>query len=131
MLTGGVLGVLGGVGISWLLYRGLVAIPMRHLFKITNAMIALLAAGMAGQAAAILAGADLIPAWGYDVWNTSAVLPENSLPGRTLHVLIGYSERPVGVQVAAYGAVLAALLVGSRLVGRRGRPVRVRAAVAD
>ncbi len=67
---------------------------------------------MAGQAAAILAGADLIPAWGMDVWNSSALLPENSLTGRTLHVLIGYSERPSGVQVVAYAAVLAALLTG-------------------
>ena len=80
---------------SWLLYRGLLTIPVRHLFSVTGAMIALLAAGMAGQAAAILSGADLIPTWGLDVWNSSALLPENSLIGRTLHVLIGYSERPV------------------------------------
>lgn len=128
LVTGGALGIGAGALVSWLLYRGLLAIPVRHLFSATGALIALLAAGMAGQAAAILAGADLIPAWGYDLWNTSAVLPENSLPGRTLHVLIGYSERPVGVQVAAYGAVLAALLAGSRLVGR---PVRAGSAAPD
>ena len=76
---------------------------------------------MAGQAAAILAGADLIPSWGLDLWNTSALLPENSLAGRTLHVLVGYSERPMGIQVAAYATVLAALLIGGRLMGA-GRP---------
>src|SRR5271168_2203345 len=47
ILIGGAAGVLAGAAVSLILYRGLVAIPMRHLFKITNGMIALLAAGMA------------------------------------------------------------------------------------
>jgi high-affinity iron transporter len=125
LATGAALGIGAGGAVSWLLYRGLLTIPVRHLFSVTGALIALLAAGMAGQAAAILAGADLIPAWGMDVWNSSALLPENSLAGRTLHVLVGYSERPVGVQVAAYATVLALLLLGSRLVSRQDQRARV------
>jgi high-affinity iron transporter len=124
LVAGAALGIGAGAAVSWLLYRGLLTIPVRHLFSVTGVLIALLAAGMAGQAAAILAGADLIPAWGFDIWNTSALLPENSLTGRTLHVLIGYSERPVGVQVAAYAAVLAALLLGSWIMGRQDRRPR-------
>jgi high-affinity iron transporter len=121
LVAGGALGIGAGALVSVLLYRGLLTIPVRHLFSVTGALIALLAAGMAGQAAAILAGADLIPSWGLDLWNTSALLPENSLAGRTLHVLVGYSERPMGIQVAAYATVLAALLIGGRLMGA-GRP---------
>jgi high-affinity iron transporter len=124
LATGAALGIAAGGAVSWLLYRGLLTIPVRHLFSVTGVLIALLAAGMAGQAAAILAGADLIPAWGMDIWNSSALLPENSLLGRTLHVLVGYSERPVGVQVAAYAAVLALLLLGGRLVARQDRRAR-------
>jgi high-affinity iron transporter len=116
---GAALGVVAGGLVAWLLYRGLLTIPVRHLFSVTGALIALLAAGMAGQAAAILSGADLIPTWGLNVWNSSAVLPENSLIGRTLHVLVGYSERPAGVQVVAYVVVLAALLVASQLLKRQ------------
>jgi high-affinity iron transporter len=121
LATGAALGIAAGAMVSWLLYRGLLTIPVRHLFSVTGVLITLLAAGMAGQAAAILAGADLIPTWGMDIWNSSALLPENSLAGRTLHVLIGYSERPMGVQVAAYVTVLALLLLGSRLVARQDR----------
>jgi hypothetical protein len=36
--------------------------------------------------------------------------------GRALHALVGYSDRPVGVQLPAYLAVLA---IGARLVELR------------
>ena len=49
-----------GAAVSFLLYLGLLAIPLRRLFSVTTWLIALVAAGMAGQAAAILAGE---PSW--------------------------------------------------------------------
>ena len=116
LMLGGALGVAAGALVSYLLYRGLIAIPVSRLFSVTSWLIALLAAGMAGQAAAILAGADLIPAWGYQLWDTSWLLPQSSLPGQALHALVGYSDRPVGVQVVAYLVVLAVLVTASRLV---------------
>jgi high-affinity iron transporter len=121
MLIGGGLGVLGGGIVSWILYRGLVALPMRHLFKITNAMIALLAAGMAGQAAAILAGVDLLPSLGDQIWDTSGILRDDSMVGRALHAMIGYSDRPSGIQLLAFLATLATLIVLSRMVGQGPR----------
>jgi high-affinity iron transporter len=70
---------------------------------------------MAGQAAAVLAGADLIPSWGYQLWDTSWILSQDSLAGRALRALIGYSDRPMGVQLAVYAVTLATLIVGSRI----------------
>jgi high-affinity iron transporter len=123
LFIGGLLGVaLGGV-LAWLLYRGLVAIPLRHLFKVTNCLMVLLAAGMAGQAAALLASVDILPSWGDQVWNTSFILSDSSLLGQALHALVGYSDRPPGIQIAAYLATLVILAWAARQVGRgdRGR----------
>lgn len=128
LLAGGALGVGLGAAMAWLIYRGLLSIPVKRLFDVTGALIALLAAGMAGQAAAILAGADLIPAWGYQLWDTSWLLSDGSLLGRALHALVGYTDRPMGVQLAAYLATLGALLLGRSLIGRQ--PVRRQAVVA-
>jgi high-affinity iron transporter len=116
LLLGGVLGIALGAAVSLILYLGLIAIPVHRLFTVTSWLIALVAAGMAGQAAAILAGIDLIPAWGYQLWDTSWLLPETSLLGRALHALVGYSDRPMGVQLAAYLIVLIVLAVGARLI---------------
>jgi high-affinity iron transporter len=122
---GGVLGLILASGVSWLLYRGLVAIPISRLFTVTNSLIALLAAGMAGQAAAVLHGADLLPGWGEQLWDTSFILADDTFVGRSLHALVGYSARPSGIQLAAWLATLVMLAVVSRTVG--GRPKAVKA----
>ncbi|NWB29111.1 FTR1 family iron permease [Pseudomonas gingeri] len=119
MLAGGVLGVLAGSLVSWLLYRGLVIIPLNKLFDFTSGLIALLAAGMAGRAAAILAGADLIPAWGYEWWDSSSIVADGSMTGRVLQALLGYSDRPMGVQLAAWAVTLATLIIGRWLIRQR------------
>jgi high-affinity iron transporter len=122
MLAGGLLGVAGGAAVSWLIYRGLLAIPTARLFSVTNLLVALLAAGMAGQAAVFLTQANWIPSLGEELWDTSAVLSDDSLPGRALHALVGYSDRPMGVQVLAYLTVLAALIGLGRLMAPGPRP---------
>jgi high-affinity iron transporter len=113
---GGAAGLVLAAMVSWLLYRGLVIIPLHRLFNVTNGLIALLAAGMAGQAAAVLHGADLLPAWGEHLWDTSFVLADDSFAGRSLHALIGYSARPSGVQFAAWLATLLILVVAARAI---------------
>jgi high-affinity iron transporter len=126
LAAGGVLGLALASAVSWLLYRGLVIIPLHRLFTVTNALIALLAAGMAGQAAATLHAADLLPGWGEQLWNTSNILADDSMVGRSLHALIGYSARPCGIQLAAWLATLVLMVTLSRVVGRpkRGNLVR-------
>jgi len=110
MLMGGLAGLVLAAAVSYALYRGLMTIPMRHFFTVTNWLIALLAAGMAGQAAAVLASADLIPSWGERIWNTSFILADDSWLGRALHALVGYSAMPSGIQMAAYVATLAMIV---------------------
>ncbi len=128
MAAGGVAGLGLACAVSWLLYRGLVIIPLHRLFGVTNVLIALLAAGMAGQAAAILHSADLLPGLGEQVWNTSSILADDSFVGRSLHALIGYSARPSGIQLAVWAGTLLLLVIGSRAISRP-RARRVAAAV--
>lgn len=121
MLTGGALGVLAGVGVGAGLYFGLLRIPMRHLFTVTNWMILLLAAGMASQAAGFLMQANLLPSLG-SVWDSSWLLTENSVPGRILHTLVGYASHPAGVQVLFYLATLLTIGILTQVVGKTNNP---------
>lgn len=127
IVSGGALGLLGGVALGAVLYYGLLRVPLRHLFTVTSLVVLFLAAGMAAQGAAFLLQADLVPALGNQLWDSSAVLSDQSLLGQLLHVLIGYVARPAGIQVVFYIATLGT--IGGLMFGlgrrRLGRPVVV------
>src|SRR5665213_2652649 len=74
LLLGGLGGLALGAAVAFLLYRGLVAIPTKRLFQVTGALLTVLAAGLAGQALAILAGIGAVPTLGDQVWDTSWAL---------------------------------------------------------
>ena len=122
MAAGGVLGLAGGALCGAVIYLGLARIPLRHLFTVTSWMVLLLAAGLASQGAAFLLQADLLPALGPNLWDTSALLTDKSLTGRVLHTLIGYTAQPAGIQLVFYLATL--LLIGGLmwLTGSGNRP---------
>ena len=98
-----------------LTYYGLVSIPARHIFTVTTVLIALLAAGMAAQAAQYLDAAGVINGLSRQLWDTSPWLPQDGIVGRVLHALIGYTDRPTELQLIAYLATLAAMAALTRL----------------
>lgn len=115
MVLGGLLGVIAGVAVGYALYAGLLKIPLRWFFSVTGVLVLLLAAGMAGQAANFLVQADLIPSLASPLWNTSAILPERSVPGMLLHSLIGYQEQPTGIQMLFYVGTLVLIGLGMKV----------------
>jgi high-affinity iron transporter len=118
MLGGGVLGLAAGAAIGAVIYLGLLAIPLRRLFTVTSWLILLLAAGMASQGAAFLMQANLLPSLGNELWDTSSILSERSPLGLLLHVLIGYSAQPAGIQVVLYLGTIISIGTLMRVVGR-------------
>ena len=117
-ITGGIaLGVLCGVLVGFLLYFGLLGIPMRYFFSATNWLMLLLAAGLASQAAGFLIQADVLPAFGNRIWDSSAILSNGSLVGKTLHTLIGYDAQPAGMQLLFYAVTAAAIALGMKIWG--------------
>ena len=118
MAIGAVIGLAGGVAVGAALYFGLLQINTRRLFSVTNGLILLLAAGMASQCAGFLIAADWLPAWG-DMWDTSWLLTDNSVVGKMLHALVGYTARPAGTQLIAY---IGTLLLITLLARKFGRP---------
>ncbi len=127
MITGGALGVAGGVALSALMYFGLLAVPARRLFAVTSWLITLLAAGLAAQAVAFLQQAGYFDALAATVWNTSWLLADGSLIGRLMHTLVGYTDQPTGAQLIVYLLTIA-LIIGLMRAVRIRRPVSGKAA---
>ncbi|OFZ66800.1 MAG: iron permease [Betaproteobacteria bacterium RBG_16_56_24] len=124
MMLGGMTGMLAGIAVGYTIYAGLLRVPLRWFFNATGILVLLLAAGMASQAAHFLIQADLLPSLAAPLWDTSALLPENGLPGMLLHSLIGYDARPAGMQVVFYLIVLAAIAAGTKWAKRPYKSIR-------
>jgi high-affinity iron transporter len=117
VVLGGFAGLALGVMVCLLTYFGLVRIPMRALFATTTVLIALLAAGMAAQAAAFLEKANWLTAMDTIVWDSGWLLSDSSFVGRALHTLIGYTDQPTAMQLTVYLAILLVTFVLMRLYG--------------
>ncbi|MBO0733453.1 MAG: FTR1 family protein [Methylocapsa sp.] len=109
LLLGGALGLASGALISTLTYLGLAVIPPRYLFKVTGVLIGFMAAGMAAQSVAFLEQGGIVTSLGDAVWNTSWLLGDDSIAGRVLHTLTGYTDRPSQLQLLVYLATLVAI----------------------
>lgn len=122
MLQGGALGVVGAAIVGALFYAGLLRVPLKHIFRVTGAILLLLSAGLAAQAAAFLVQAGYLPPLGYDIWNTSAILPQENPLGFLAHILVGYVARPEGIQIVAYALTIVLILAASTIVRRSQTP---------
>ena len=112
MITGGALGLLGGVLVGWLLFAGLLRIPLKWFFSATSFLVLLLAAGMASQAARFLIQADMLPSLASPLWDTSGVISNSSMTGKALQGLLGYDARPAGMQIAFFLTALVVIWAG-------------------
>jgi high-affinity iron transporter len=102
LLIGSGIGVLLGAVVSTALYFGLTAIPLKRMFSVTGVLITLLAAGLAASAVKQLSNAGLLNVFDTTVWDTSSILSEDSWIGRVFSILVGYMDRPTGMQLIAY-----------------------------
>jgi high-affinity iron transporter len=109
LLVGSSIGVLLGGAVSMGLYFGLAAIPLKRMFSVTGVLVTLLAAGLAASAVKQLSNAGLLNVFDSSVWDTSRILSEDSWAGRVLSILIGYMDRPTGMQLIAYALTAATI----------------------
>ena len=114
-LAGGALGVVLGGLVSYVTYKGIVHIPMRWVFSVTTGLITLLASGMAAQAAHFLQAAGTVQVLANDMWDWSSILPESGLPGTFLKALMGYSDRPSQLMLAAFLTTLVVFMFAARM----------------
>ena len=127
MLSGGAIGIALGGALSALIYLGLLAVPAHRLFAVTTGLITLLAAGLAAQAVLFLQQADYLPGLSAPVWDTSWLLGDDTMFGRLLHTLVGYTATPDVAQLLAYALVIAMMLTLMRVA--RDRTAAVHRAV--
>lgn len=121
ILMGGIMGAIGGSIVGLMLYFGLLKAAQRHLFTVTSWMLIILTAGMAAQGANFLISAGMIPELHPQVWDTSSIISGQSFIGQTLGVLVGYTPRPTGMELAFYALVLVVVGTAYKMISSAPR----------
>ncbi len=113
---GAITGFAGGTILGFGLYKGMLHISPKYIFFVTSWLLVLLAAGLCSIAAGYVISAGYFTNLATILWDSSGILPESSLFGQTLHILIGYSERPMVLQLICYIVVFLSLSLGISLL---------------
>ena len=115
-MSGGVLGVATAAALGWAIFRGGRQLSLPRFFAITSVLLLVVAAGLFSSGIGRLIGLGYLPA-SDPLWDTTALLHDDSLVGGFLAGLVGYRARPTAPEVIGYAAYLVAagwLFFGSR-----------------
>jgi high-affinity iron transporter len=118
-LLGAGLGLLVALGAGWLIFSSSIRLQPRGFFAVSSIILIFFAAGLAAHGVHEFNEIGIIPGIVAPIWDTSAVLPEDSVTGQILKALFGYNADPSLTEAAAYGIYL--LLVGVWTVWKRKR----------
>ncbi len=126
---GSIIGVVLGTIAGTMLYLGLIKMSARMMLKVTGWLLVLLVAGLSSQGAGNLSAAGYFSSLSATVWNTSWLLSEDSVVGKALHSLIGYTARPNVIEVLFYLGTLLGMVSIMAITSRRKEIAAVAAVI--
>jgi high-affinity iron transporter len=101
------------------MFSGLRAMAPARCYLCCVALLCLIGAGMVMQATLLLEQVDWLPS-AQPLWDSSALVSEQSVTGELLYAVFGYEATPSAVQIGLYvGSLL--LMAGSWYVAGRSR----------
>ncbi|TSD00064.1 MAG: high-affinity iron transporter [Candidatus Peregrinibacteria bacterium Greene1014_49] len=130
--VGAIAGIAFALGFSFLMLKGFHVLPLKWVFRVTNTMLILFAAGLLAHGLHEFQEASVIVFGSTVLWDINpAVLANGSYPllhdhgaiGGTLRALIGYNGDPTVLEVGAYVLYILGIgalwkCMGNREVGR-------------
>ncbi len=127
-LAGTLIGLVAAAAAGYLIFATTVRLNTRQFFRVTSVILIVFAAGLIGRGVHEFNEAAMVPEIVAHVWDTSALLPADSMLGNLARTLFGYNPEPSLTELIAYAGYFVIVFVGSRRVGqvlgRAAAPVR-------
>lgn len=117
---GALVGIMFGLGLSYLIYIAGRRINLKKFFDVMGTLLMLFAAGLLADGIEGFQQLHWLPTQ-VPLWNTTGWLSESSTLGDILHSFFGYAAEPSVLQVSAYMIYIAFVL---RFFWHRPAPVR-------
>jgi high-affinity iron transporter len=126
-LTGAAIGLVGALGIAFVIYRLGHRLNLSRFFTVIGVLLMVFAAGLLADSVENLQQLGWLPVLHAPMWHSGRLLSENSAFGDVLHSFFGYSDAPTPLQLLVYVAYLAIaalayLGVWERVRAREERP---------
>jgi high-affinity iron transporter len=121
VMMGGLIGAGGAMFVATLIYLGLLKVSKKYFFIVTTWLLILFASAMASEFANSLASLGVIPSFASPLWDSSWLLSEDSIIGKTLHVILGYTSKPSGIQIIFYLTTLTVITLCLKYVDKYKR----------
>jgi len=115
IIFGLIAGIIFGSMAGAALYFGIIKASGKYFFITTTWLLIFFAAGIAAQGIGFWINAEIVPALGNPIFNSSSILSQQSFFGKILTIFFGYNDHPAGAQLITYVAMLATLVVGLRI----------------
>jgi high-affinity iron transporter len=109
-LVGAALGLALAFVLGVLIYRGGIRMDLRTFFRVTGALLIVVAAGLFAFSLHELQEAGWLPMLAGTAWDVSAAFPDDSGLGGMLRALVGYQDAPTWLEVVGWLGYL--LIVG-------------------
>jgi high-affinity iron transporter len=107
---GATVGLAISISLGVAIYMGSRRLDLRQFFTVTGILLIVFAAGLLGHAVHEFQEAALLPQTVEHIWNTNALVSENSHFGKFLTALFGYNGDPSALEVGVWLAYLATAL---------------------
>lgn len=129
-VTGGLVGILGGVALIYAVFKGFVQLNFKTLFTVTNGLLILIASGLVAHGVHELQEVGWVPTIIEHLYDINpAVLADGSYPifhedgaiGEILSGVFGYNGNPSLLEVITYFAFMVAVIVAGKVEPTRSR----------
>ncbi len=108
-LVGFLLGMGTALLLSYCMFKGLSAIPIRKFFAASGVALLLFGAGLVAHGIHEFEEAGLLPPIIEHVWDTNGVVNENRPVGQFLKSIFGYNGNPSLLELLGYGTYVACI----------------------
>lgn len=115
-VVGLLLGIFFGLAIGSGFYYGFSRFAAKYLFKLTFIFLVFVSASLASEAAGILTSTGIIEFYNDPLWDSSWLISDFSLLGKTLKTLFGYNSQPNLMQLMFYSGTIALIWLCSKSV---------------
>lgn len=102
-----ILGIFSGIAVGFGFYYGFSRFAAKYLFKLTFIFLVFVSASLASEAAGILTSTGILEFYNDPLWDSSWIISDFSLLGKTLKTLFGYNSQPNLMQLIFYLATIA------------------------